>query len=150
MNQQITGHCEHIGKTHETQRRLAAYVVFGLNMGFLFGTLVHSLFVGVLLGVPIASLAVIRPDFHRPATIYRESARTEGADTREPDIWRSAIILPTRYAADATCASVKRRCATGRRVTSWESRHGEFRRPFRIWSDGPRAEAPQRTEACFC
>lgn len=69
----------------------------------------------MLLGVPIASLAVIRPDFHRPATIYRESARTEGADTREPDIWRSAIILPTRYAADATCASVERRCATGRR-----------------------------------
>lgn len=108
MTQQITDHVEDIGKSHETWRRLSAYIVFGLSMGFLFGTLVHSLLVGALFGLAIGSLAVIRPDSHRRATIGRESACTERAATSELDAWGSAIILPARYGAEAAFSSVKR------------------------------------------
>lgn len=108
MNQQITDYWEDIAPTHGTSRQFAAYVVFGLSMGFLFGTLVDSLFVGVLLGVAVGSLSVIRPDFHRPATIDRENACTKRAGTSELDIWRSEIILPTRYGEEAGFGSVKR------------------------------------------
>lgn len=111
MSEQITDDWEGTTKAHEASRQLAAYIVFGLSMGFLFGTLVNSVLGGVLFGVAIGSLPVIRPDFHRPATIHRERACPEGARANELDTWRSGIVLPTRYRADAAFGSVKRAVA---------------------------------------
>jgi len=113
MSQQFIDHSDGITRTYKTLRQFAAYfaayIVFGLSMGFLFGTLVQSLFVGVLFGVALGLFGLVRPDFHRRKTIIdRESVRTAQAATSEPDIWRSAIILPTRYAAEAALGSVKR------------------------------------------
>lgn len=108
MSEQITARWERMAKTHEISRQLTAYIVFGFSMGFLFGVLVHSVFVGLLFGVAVGSLPIIRPDFHHSTAIHRESACTDKAGASELDIRRSAIILPARYGADAAFGSRKR------------------------------------------